>query len=126
MLEFPISQKFLVANIGNEQNNTINLEGIIQVLWKNHLIDSHVLTKNGVDSWGLYTFLPYQNDCFTPTTLKIESFTKFSLSKPMNLSTRQVYPQKLKYFNGCPLYITVTPFIPMVDNKKNYRRKLSL
>lgn len=107
-----LNQKFFVVVTGSAQNRTGNSDEALQILWMNNLIDSHVLTQDATNSWALYTFLPYQADCITPSHLRIESFTKSNFSKPMNLSHGQVYPEKLKDFNGCPIYISPYVFKP--------------
>lgn len=107
--EFHLNQKFLVVITGSEQSNVGTLDEALQVLWKNGLIDSHVLLQDTTNSWSLNTFLLNKKDCFALSHLKIESFTRFNFSTPMKLIVDQVYPQKLNDFGGCPLYIT--PYI---------------
>lgn len=96
------------------QNITQHLDEVFQILWKNGLIDSHVLIQVEKKSWALYTFLPYQSDCFALTHLKLITFTPFNISGAMTLSFQSLYPQKLKNFHKCPLYVATTianPFI---------------
>lgn len=109
-----LSQKFLIVLTLNGQDSASALEEANHVLWKNSLIDSHVLNQDATHSWILHTFLPYQNGCFTPSQLRLESFTISNFSEPMSLSKSQVYPEKLKNFNGCPIYISSTTFYPFI------------
>lgn len=112
MQEFHIHQKFLIVVTGSTRNHTETLNAVFQILWKNGLMDSHVLIQDAIDTWSLYTFLPYQNNCVALTHLKIESFTSLNFSTHMILDINQVYPQKLRNFNGCPIYVAPTIFRP--------------
>lgn len=104
-----LNEKYLVVLTGSAPNYSSNWNEAIQILWKNSLIDSHVLTQDAPSSWALYIFLPYQNDCITPSRLRIELFTKSNFSNSMNVSISQLYPEKLENFNECPTYVAVTP-----------------
>lgn len=103
-----MSQKFLVVVTGSTQNIRNTLDEVFHVFWQNGLMHSHVFIQDAANTWSLYTFLPYQNDCNALSHLKIDCFTSSNFSTPMKLTIDQVYLEKLK-FNGCPLY--VAPFI---------------
>lgn len=112
--EFHLSQKFLVIITRRTQNITQNLDEVFQILWTNGFLDSHVLIQEEEKSWSLHTFLPYQNDCFALTHLKLITFTPFNISGAITLSFQSLYPLKLKNFHKCPLYVAITisnPFI---------------
>lgn len=98
----------------NVKNVTEALNVIFNILWKNGLIDSHVLTMDETiaGAWTLYTFKPYQSDCFTLTHIKIAKFTQFNFTDNMTHSIDELYPPKLKNFFNCPLYYAVSMAAP--------------
>lgn len=112
--EFHLNRKLLIVITGSAQNSVSTLDEAHQVLWMNGLIDSHVLSQDVTRSWSLYTFLPYHDHCINLNNLKIETFTKLNFSSSMSLSIDRVYPEKLRDFNGCPLYIAPLIFRPFV------------
>lgn len=96
----------------NVSNTTEALAEIFDLLWKNGLVNSHVLTMDS-DVWTLFTFIPYQMDCSTLTQIKMATFTQFNSADNMSLSINELYPPKLKNFFHCPLYYApsfVAPF----------------
>lgn len=123
--EFHLYRKFLIALTESPKNHTSTLDEVFGILWKNGLMDSHVLIQDANKSWSLYTFLPYQKDCSTLNHLKFESITKFNSSTSPDMSIDQLYPEKLRNFNGCPLYIPGTVFPPFItlrtSSDGNYR-----
>lgn len=113
-----LNEKFLVIVTGRTEKHTNNSDEALQILWKNHLIDSHVLSQDTTKTWALRVFVPYFNDCITPIHRRIESFTTSNFSTPMKLPISYVYPEKLSNFNGCPVYITVYAFWPNSEMEK--------
>lgn len=114
--DFHLSQRFLIVVNENAKNITEALNGVFSILWKNGLIHSHVLTLDGTsaDSWTLYTFMPYQSDCFTLTQIEIATFTKYNFTDKITLSIDELYPSKLKSFFNCPLYYAPSAIAPFV------------
>lgn len=115
MQEFHLTQKFLVIVMGRSHSINNTLEEAFQKFWTNGLINSHVLIQDATESWTLNTFSPHEHDCNALSHLKIQSFTKFNYSSSIELPVSQVYSQKWRDLNGCPLFIS--PFIisPHVD-----------
>lgn len=109
-----LPQKFLIVLTEIPKNSTIALDDVFGILWKNGLINSHVLIHDTKKSWSLYAFLPHQKDGCILRHFKIESFTQFNFSSSINMSIDQMYPEKLKNFNGCPLHIAPTVFLHYV------------
>lgn len=114
--DFHLSQKFLIIVNERVENLTESLNGIFGILWTNGLIDSHVLAPDNenADSWTLYTYLPYQTDCFSLTQIKVATFTPFNSTDNMTLSIDELYPSKLKSFFNCPLYYAPSNAAPFV------------
>lgn len=114
--DFHSNQRFLIVVNENIRNTTEALDRIFGVLWGSGLIHSHVLTLDDAnpDAWSLYTFMPYQSDCFTLTHIKMATFTQFNSSDNMTLSVDEIYPSKLKDFNNCPLYYAPSVVAPFV------------
>lgn len=88
------------------QTNANDLDEVFETLWKNSLINSHVLSRDRPETWSLHTYLPYHRDCSTFSHLKLATFTPFNFSDHMNLSVEKLYPKKLHNFNKCPLYVS--------------------
>lgn len=107
-------------------NITTLLDEIFEIFWRNSLINSHVLSQDDINSWSIYTYLPYQTDCFKLSHAKIATFTRFNFSASLDLSIEQLYPQKLKHFNKCPLYAATSVYVPYIilhntsDGKHNF------
>lgn len=112
--EIHLSQRFLIVIEHAVRNTTRTLNDIFAILWRNSLINVHILSQTETDHWTLDTFMPYQGDCFTLDHLRIASFTSFNFTENLTLSMEQLYPEKLKDFNQCPLFIApslVDPFV---------------
>lgn len=111
------SGRFLivVTKLYESEENTLN-EGFV-VLWRNGLVNSHILIENEANIWTLNTFLPYENDCVRLTRVKIESFTAYNCSELMTLPIHKLYSKKLTNFKGCPLYSTTNIVVPYVIPK---------
>lgn len=103
--EFHLIQKMLIVIL--ESNCGESLNEIFHILWSNGLMDSHVLCQDGNPFWSLYTFMPYQNDCITLSHHKMVTFTSKNYTNNMALSIKELYPQKMKSFNNCSLYIAI-------------------
>lgn len=82
-------------------------------MWANRLVDSYVLCQDDIDTWSFYTFMPYQDDCYKLSHWKVASFTPLNYTNNMNLSYGEVFPQKLKSFNNCPLYVATSLSDPL-------------
>lgn len=104
--QYHLSQKFLIIITDHTQSGTDRLDKAFGILWKNGLINSHVLTMDENQYWSIYTFFPYQTDCQSLTQLKVATFTPFNYSSSMALHINQLYPYKL-IFNMCPIYVAV-------------------
>lgn len=104
-------QKFLVVVTEPSPNKTKTLDEIFTILWKNGLVDSHVLIQKD-NSWLLYAFKPYQSDCSSLAHVKIASFTLSNYTENITLSFEELYPLKLQNFNKCPLRVTVNNIQP--------------
>lgn len=109
-----LSQKFMIVFAENTKNITEGLNDVFQLLWTNGLINSHVLVQDKDKIWTLYTFMPYQSDCFTLSPLKIATFTPLNYTKNIVLSFKELYPSKLKNFNNCPLFIAISNSKPYI------------
>lgn len=113
--EYHLSQRFIIVVIVDEvQRNTNSLNEIFELLWKNGLINAHILIQNEPKFWTLYTFMPYQEDCSNLGAMKIESFTPFNYTENMTVPEDQLFPKKLNDFNRCPLKIATSLVDPFV------------
>lgn len=112
MQEFHLAEKFLIIVTNDTQNYTRSLDEVFELLWRNGLINSHILIKDENSTWNLNTFSPYQNGCFALSHLKLASFTQSDFSHTMMPSIDRMYPNKLRNFNGCPIYIAVSLVSP--------------
>lgn len=92
------------------------LTEIFEMLWTNKLINTNVLISDGSSFWSLYTFMPYQIDCTILTQRKIATFSPLNYTNIMY--TEEIYPQKLKNFNKCPMYIAASILEPFVIKQK--------
>lgn len=110
-----MSQRFIiVVTVEILQNNGNALYEIFEILWKNSLIDSHVLIQDQLQFWTLYAFEPYQEDCFTLAAMKFESFTPLNFTENMTLPKEDIFPEKLKNLHRCPLNIATSLSDPFV------------
>lgn len=113
--EYQLHQKFMIVISERPTNSTNTLDVTFQILWSNRLVNSHVLIQDEIDFWSLYTFMPYQKDCFNLSHIKMISFSTHSnFDDDMTIHTEDLYPEKLKNFNKCSIYIAasiVNPFL---------------
>lgn len=110
-----MSQRFLiVVTFEIIQNNVNALDDISELLWKNSLINSHILIQDQPQFWALYTFEPYQNDCFTLAQIKIEYFTPLNFTENITVSKHDLFLKKLNDFHQCPLNIATSVVDPFV------------
>lgn len=103
------------------QGNANSLNEIFDLLWKNSLINAHILIQNQPKFWTLYTFMPYQEDCSNLEAIEIELFTPFNYTDNMTVPEDQLFPKKLTDFNRCPLKIAtslVDPFVMLYANDR--------
>lgn len=127
MYEVHLTQCFLIAVANNVQNVSQTLDFIFKLLWRNSLLHSHVLIQNEPHFWSMYTFMPYQRDCFTLHPLKIATFTPLNFTDHINASLDELFPEKLSNFRKCPLYIALSILKPYAyvqnssDGKPQYR-----
>lgn len=110
--EFHLAEKFLIVVTNDTQNYTRSSDEVFELLWRNGLINSHILIKDENSIWNLNTFSPYRNGCFTLSHLKLASFTQSNFSHTMMPSIGQLYPNKLRNFNGCPVIAAVSLVSP--------------
>lgn len=127
MQEFHLAQQFLIIVTDYAKNCSHILSEIFQIMWTNSLINSYVLCQNDDRVWSLYTFIPYQEDCFTLSHHKVTSFTPLNYTSNMTLSVAELFPQKLKNFNNCSLFVAPSIVDPQIlfrntsDEGKKYR-----
>ena len=113
--DFHLAQTILIIVTGNIQIGCKeNLDDIFGILWSNGLINSHVLCRNEIKFWLFYTFMPYREDCFTLSPIELTAFSPSNFSSNMTLSMDDLYPQKLKNFNKCPLYVAPSVIHPFL------------
>lgn len=96
------------------QNYIKTLNDIFGIFWNNGLLHSHVLIEESNQTWSLFTFMPYKNDCFSLASIKLASFTPLNSTKIMNTPMEELYPKKLKNFIKCPLYAAIFHVQPFV------------
>lgn len=102
-----LSQKFMIVVTNFVENTTHILNEIFELFWKNGLINSHVLLQENA-TWSLYMFMPYQSDCISLSQVRVTSFTLNNFTESLSQSLEELYPEKLKNFNGCNLKVAVT------------------
>lgn len=86
-------------------NVSLTLDAIFKLLWENSLLDSHVLIHEQPYFWSMFTFMPYQRDCFSLDPVKLAAFSPSNFTNKMNVSLKELYPEKLGNFRKCQLYI---------------------
>lgn len=96
------------------RNATETLNDIFKILWSNGLVHSQVLIQDEFGLWSLYNFLPYQTNCFSLDHIKIATFSAHNSTHHINLSMEQLFPQKLKDFHKCPIFVAVAMSMPFV------------
>lgn len=94
-------------------NNTEVLNDSFQLMWRNGLINSHILMQDGIHLWSLYAFMPFQNDCFALSHFRIATFSSYNFTNNMTVPMELLYPKKLQNFNKCPLYAAVSIIDPL-------------
>lgn len=114
VLEFHLSQQFLIIVTDYTKNCSHNLSEIFKIMWTNSLINAHVLCQNDNQIWSLYTFIPYQEDCFELSRREIASFTPFNYTRNITLTATELFPQKLDDFNNCSLFIAPSVVNPQI------------
>lgn len=113
---YDLSLKYLTVIEHSAKKSNKMLERITEILWKNGLISSHILSEDELGIWTLYTFIPYQTNCIEIAHFRMASFTPLNFTRSMNLSMEQMYPGKLKNFNQCPLYAVAPMSLPFVKH----------
>lgn len=116
--QYHLNQQFLIVITEHTENVTGKLDEAFQILWKNGLISSNVLTNDGSQFWSLYTYFPYRKDCHSLTQHKVITFTPFNFSTPMTLTIDRLYPYKL-IFNECPIHVAVQTNYPFTYGQNN-------
>lgn len=106
--EYHLSLKYLIVVDQSANHTTEILTRIFDVLWKNGLVNAHVLTQNEHDVWSLLTFVPYRSDCTKLDHIRVTTFTPLNFTTDINSSMKIFYPEKLKNFNQCPLIVAAT------------------
>lgn len=118
--EFHLAEIFvIVATVEIVHNDVNTLNKIFKTLWKNNLLNAHVLIQDQPQFWTLYTFMPYQKDCSNLSDVKIESFTPFNYTENMTVTKDQLFPEKLNDFNQCPLTIAIAYLNPFIIAPEN-------
>lgn len=112
--EVHLSQKFLIVITEMAQNFPKILNDAFELLWRNNLMDSHVLIQEKLNIWSLFTFIPYRRDCYSLEYLRISTFTSSNFTDQMTASMEELYPEKLKDLNQCPLYVATSLIDPFV------------
>lgn len=122
MHEIHLTQKFFIVIVKIVPNVTDVLNWAFELLWNNSLLDSHILISEQSHTWTLYTFIPFHKSCFNLTHVKIAEFTLFNFTNPLTIPMHQLYPEKLKNFNNCSLYVAPSinePFVYGHGNSEN-------
>lgn len=108
-----MSLKYLIilhsAKKTPEQSNDI-----LELLWKNGFIDSHILSEDAFNIWTLDSFMPYRRNCFELERTRFASFTPSNFTSRMNLTTEQLYPEKFINLNKCALYVAAAAENPFL------------
>lgn len=107
-----------------EHKKSTSMNEIFEILWKNGIINAHVLDQDKNKFWSLSTFMPYQYDCSTLIPHKIETFTSTNCTNSMIISKEILYKNKLKNFHRCPIHIAPSvsnPVIFLPDKNQKYR-----
>ncbi|XP_055295215.1 uncharacterized protein LOC129564986 [Sitodiplosis mosellana] len=115
--DFHLAQRFLLVATEDVHNATESLNTISAVLWNNGLLNSNILIQD--KHWSLNTFLPFQHDCSTMSRLQITTFTPHNFTRNMSSSINELFPQKWRNFNKCPVYIAAAhtkPFVIVHNN----------
>lgn len=94
------------------QNVSQTLNDIFGLLWTNSLLDAHVLIQEQPYLWSMFTFMPYQRDCFSLDPVKVATFTPLNFTNNINVSLQALYPEKLGNFRKCQLYIAPSILFP--------------
>ena len=114
-----MTQCFLIAIINEVKNVLQTLDVIFELLWKNSLLNSHVLIQEQPHFWSMYTFMPYQRDCFKLDPVKVATFTPLNFTNNINASLNELFPEKLANFHKCPLYIGLSLLKPYAHIQKD-------
>lgn len=112
MYEVHLNQCFLIVITKNVQNVSQTLEAIFELLWENSLLNSHVLIQERPYFWSMYTYKPYQRDCFALESIKVAIFTPLNYTNNINASLDDLFPKTLDNFHGCPMYIALSLLYP--------------
>lgn len=110
----------MIVSTAKGKNAKHTLYRISEVLWKNGLLNSHILIEeNG--NWLLYTFMPFQKDCVSVDNVKMEIFTPLNYTQNMMMTVENLYPKKLTNFHQCPLFAGVSylPPFAFIKNDSN-------
>lgn len=113
---YDLSLKYLIIVEHSAKKSTKMLNRITEILWKNGLINSNILSEDELGIWTLYNFIPYQRNCIELDHIRMASFTPLNFTKSMSLSMEQMYPEKFKNFNQCPLYAVAPQSVPFVKH----------
>lgn len=103
-----MSLKYLIVFDYSTNQTTETLTRIFEILWKNGLINVHVLIQNEFDIWSLVTFFPYRSDCTKLDHIRVATFTPMNFTEHINISIKNLYPEKLKNFNNCSIFVAPT------------------
>lgn len=103
-----MSLKYLIIVDHSTNQTSETLTRIFEILWKNGLINVHVLIQNELDTWSLVTFSPYRSNCTKLDHIRVATFTQMNFTEHINVSIKNLYPEKLKNFNKCSLFVAAT------------------
>lgn len=99
----PITNYFIFVVTVRHENHSDALKQIFSKCWNHAILNVLVLIQIPNDSLLLSTYLPYKNHCKVLTRYDLEIFTKTKLKS--GTSFGNLFPAKLKNFNGCPMYV---------------------
>ena len=112
MYEIHLTHYFLIVVICKVQSTSKTLDEMFVLLWDNSLLNAHVLIQEQPDIWSMYTFMPYQRDCYSLDPLKVATFTPQNFSKNINASLQELYPEKLDDFHNCSVNVAIALLEP--------------
>lgn len=116
--ETHLTHFFLIAIINEVQNSTEMLNSVFELLWRNSLLNAHVLIQEEPHIWSMFTFMPFQSNCFSLDPLKVATFTPLNFTDDINATLSELLPEKLFDFQDCPLYVAPSLLEPYVFIRK--------
>lgn len=115
VVERHLDQSMLIVLTERALNNTEALDEIFEILWKNTLIKSHVLSQDDSELWSLYRFIShFKGNCFKLKHVKIETFKLSNHTERTTLPLERLLSKDLDNFQECPLFVAASIYSPFV------------